>query len=236
MVQGQALCTHSKPKLLCGICKKEVLIEKAANATGKGDSMTFDEMLDHCDIEELFHITPIENLPSIQEKGLLPREALQDRGTSFGDISMAGPQKTRRAKGLHDKVPLYYNARNPMMYKRKDRIGDLCVLGINPNILKREDVIITTGNAAASRTQSREYTGWWNLRKVDWKVVWANRWTDYDDGARKRCAEALVPNSVTPGHIDTVYVGSRKATRKVNEMETPWRPIQRRDLFFAGRR
>jgi hypothetical protein len=48
---------------------------------------------------------------------------------------------------------LYFQARNPMMYrvvKEKD-INSIAVIGIKPSVLSRGSIVITDGNAASDR-------------------------------------------------------------------------------------
>ena len=74
------------------------------------------------DVKELNYITPIENLPSIFERGILSHklakriphhsvamEAIQDKGKV---------KVVQRGRPLHDYANLYFDARNPMLYKR----------------------------------------------------------------------------------------------------------------------
>ena len=52
-------------------------------------------------------------------------------------------------------------------------------------------IIFTDGNAASEKTIFYEDAA--DLDALDWDCLEAEYWTDFDDGARKRCAEALVP-------------------------------------------
>ena len=73
------------------------------------------------DITELHYITPIENVPSILEYGILSnRKAARLPHTS---VAMEEVQDRRRnkqipgARSLHNYVNLYFDAHNPMLNK-----------------------------------------------------------------------------------------------------------------------
>ncbi|TAG28224.1 MAG: DUF4433 domain-containing protein [Burkholderiales bacterium] len=72
----------------------------------------------------LFHITAIENLPSIMRRGaLLAKNVAQREGAAYANIAHAGAQGSRSRKlmpnppggQLHDYVPFYFAPRSPML-------------------------------------------------------------------------------------------------------------------------
>ena len=77
------------------------------------------------DVRELHYITPIENLPSILEKGILSHKL----ASKIPHLSVALDviQERRknkiipRGRPLHDYVNLYFDARNPMLYRRLEQ-------------------------------------------------------------------------------------------------------------------
>jgi hypothetical protein len=79
-------------------------------------------------------------------------------GLSISDISDPDVQKVRKIKllnqkYLHEYVCLYFNPRNPMLFKRQDQQEDLVILGIEPLLLLEKDVYFSDGNAAAQLTK-----------------------------------------------------------------------------------
>nr|VFJ98995.1 MAG: protein of unknown function (DUF4433) [Candidatus Kentron sp. LFY] len=50
---------------------------------------------------------------------------------------------------LHQYANLYFDARNPMMYKRLAQVEVLCVLCVSTDVLNLPGVVITDQNAAS---------------------------------------------------------------------------------------
>lgn len=178
---------------------------------------------------ELFHLTAIDNLPSIIQRGILPRNEVSSH--DFVDISMSDVQLRRAEKTvdlgknpsgfrverrLHDLVPFYFTPRNPMTYKRKDKSRELCVLVVPLLSFCRDDVlfVFSDGNAAAEATEFA-----WNIRQlrefVSWDVIDAERWIDWPDGRRRRCAEFIAGGKVDFGHVARVVVASQEGKELV---------------------
>src|SRR3989338_7320864 len=111
------------------------------------------------DIQELYFITPIENLNSIMERGLLSHNRIKQLKLKHRSIANGVIQDRRKDKPvpggrykLHDFVNLYFNPRNAMMFKRKDIHADICVLGVDADLLGDKNTIVTDGNASSDYT------------------------------------------------------------------------------------
>jgi len=169
------------------------------------------------DLHELHYITPIQNVPSIMNHGILCHQ--KARQLNHASVAMQEVQEIRAkktipgGKPLHSYVNLYFCARNPMMYKRAAQHGLLCVLRINTEVIDLPGVVIADGNAAS------EYTGFWTsktgLDKTDFNLVFAEWWTDSNQiqqwhKARVKCAEVLVPDRVDPRFIQGAYVSCQE--------------------------
>lgn len=193
------------------------------------------------DLRELHYITPIANLDSILHHGLLSK----CRAKRFGhkSIAMEEIQRIRKnkkvpgARPLHEYVNLYFCARNPMLYKRKNQHAEICVLRISTAVLDLRNVIIADGNAAS------DYTRFWpspeGLEYVDEAIVFAEYWTDPDEivawrKKRIKCAEVLVPDRVDPKFILGVYVSCEQAKRNVEAMNLSLHVKVDTHLFFMG--
>lgn len=90
-------------------------------------------------VVELHNIMPIGNIPSVLAHGILSHEGAA--GLPHSDVSMADGQDRRdkvqvpgRLK-LHQYANLYFDARNPMMYKRLAQADGLCVLSVSTQVL-----------------------------------------------------------------------------------------------------
>jgi hypothetical protein len=91
------------------------------------------------EISELHYITPIKNVPSILQHGILSYNRAAK--LKHDDISMPEIQKVRAQKrvpgglNLHDYANLYFNGRNKMMAKKRPEHERLCVLRVSPHAL-----------------------------------------------------------------------------------------------------
>ena len=112
--------------------------------------------MDRDKVSELHYITPIANLPSILDRGILSHA----RAEAVGHVSVAGDRNPGPAPGggsssgglaagLHEYVNLYFHARNPMMAKRRDWHEELCVLRVNSDVLDSPGTIVTSQNASS---------------------------------------------------------------------------------------
>lgn len=104
-----------------------------------------------------FHnIMPMENIPSVIKNRLLSNELA--RKIPHSSIAMNEVQSIRdkiQVPGglmLHQYANLYFDSRNPMMYKRKNE--DICVLKISDSVLELADVIISDMNASSRMQDS----------------------------------------------------------------------------------
>ena len=165
------------------------------------------------DIPELHYITPIANLPSIMELGILSNK----RASSVGHISVAMEeiQDKRRQKKipgaghLHDYVNLYFDAHNPMLSKRRDKNSELCILRVDPKVLDINGVIVADCNAASS--YAKFLTVEEGLPLLDKDLIYAKYWNHEDlfekwSRGAKKCAEVLVPDVVPCEYIKGAYV------------------------------
>ena len=164
----------------------------------------------------LFHITHVDNLASIASNGLKShREAKQFHPV---DISDSNVNKRRKrpapisGRSIHEYVPLYFRARNPMLYLRKARQKDLAILYIDRTVADYSGVLFTDGNAASLPTEF--YDDFNKLNQLDLKVLRADYWNDYEDGKRKRCAEVLVPDAIPFESVSRVVVENASADQR----------------------
>jgi len=134
-------------------------------------------------------------------------------------------------------VNLYFCARNPMLYKRKDQHSEICVLRISTAVLDLLEAVITDRNAA--RNLARFYPSPEGLENVNGNMVFAEYWNDFDDIVKwkkkgVKCAEVLVPDRVDPKFILGVYVSCEHAKRDVEAMNLPLHVKVDPHLFFMS--
>ncbi len=178
-------------------------------------------------LKELHYITPIQNVASILQHGILCNELVKHQ--RHQSVAMPEIQERRATKivpggqHLHKYVNLYIHARNPMLYKRKEQHETLCVLCINPKVLDLPDVVITSQNAASDYV--RFYPSPDGLIHLDYGTVFAEYWTHPDDPILEfqhrsiKCAELLVPGKVESRLVIGAYVSNTKTkTALTNEL------------------
>lgn len=177
-------------------------------------------MLRH-ELTELHYICPIKNISSIMDKGILSHRLVAS--LPHRSVALASVQNTRARKRvpqgrwLHDYMNLYLNARNPMMYRRQEEHGTLCVLRVDCSVLDFPGVVLTDGNAAAGVTAFHPSPE--GLRHLNRSRLFATYWTHQDDPIeeerhkRSMCAEVLVPDRILPRYILGAYVSCDRAQR-----------------------
>jgi hypothetical protein len=132
-----------------------------------------------------------------------------------GHLALPEVQERRNAKRvpnglpIHDYVNLYFDARNPMMYSRLNRRGELVIVRVDPAVMSQPGAIITDGNAASESTLFLPSPA--GLVQLDESLVYAHSWNDPDpwrkiEKRRARCAEVLIPDRVRPDGLGGCYV------------------------------
>jgi hypothetical protein len=177
------------------------------------------------DLHELHYITPIQNVLSIMNHGILCHQKAKQ--LNHASVAMQEIQEIRAkrvipgGRPIHSYVNLYLCARNPMMCKRAAQHKSLCLLRIDTEVLDLPGVVIADGNAASG------YTGFWTsktgLDKIDFDLVFAEWWTDSNQiqqwhKARVKCAEVMVPDRIDPRFVQGAYVSCQESQRLLEEI------------------
>ncbi|NCJ05825.1 DUF4433 domain-containing protein [Synechococcales cyanobacterium C] len=175
------------------------------------------------EIKSLFYITHVQNVPSILANGILSHGRVEADKVSFTAIYDSGIVSNRKGKLTPDRASLweyanlYFQPRNPMMYRvvHEKTTKDLAVIGVKPSVLQLPHVLLTDGNAASSPTQFFKTADGLRVIKAQWPVLQAEYWKDVDGSKRKIMAECLVPDRIDVDYIHTVYVADHDAKRRV---------------------
>ena len=178
-------------------------------------------------IDGLYHITNLQNLGHILEYGLLSHKKAHSRinrylfGLTVSNISDSDVQDIRRTKKLNNKslqeyVCLYFNPRNPMLFKIKDQQEELIILAIDHLLLLEQDVYFSDGNAAAQTTKF--YNNLSQLKQVNWEIVGSSFWSDQVDGKRIKCSEVLVPFTIAVERIQKVFCYNNKQVQQIEKI------------------
>ncbi len=174
------------------------------------------------DITELHYITPIANLPSIVQLGILSNKCAAK--VEHVSVAMEEIQDKRRQKKipgaghLHDYVNLYFDAHNPMLSKRRDKNNEICILRVDPEILNIPGVIIADCNAASAYVKFLTVEE--GIASLDKEQVYAKYWYHedlFEKWARgsKKCAEVLVPDLVPSKYVKGIYVINQDVQKEI---------------------
>lgn len=155
-------------------------------------------------VTEFQCIMPIGNTPSVLQHGILSHEVSSK--LPHHSVAMQAVQDLRDVKRvpgglkLHQYANLYFHARNPMMYLRKDHASHICVLRVSCEVLTVHGVVLADQNAASNYVRFLAPS---QISAIDMDMVYAQDWRDQDRFAyfRKKaakCAEVLVPQKVEP--------------------------------------
>lgn len=184
-------------------------------------------------------IMPMANIPSVLKHGILSNErAAKLKHYSVAMQEMQDKRDTKQVPGglkLHQYANLYFHARNPMLYKRKDEAGALCVLRVKLGVLKSAGVVITDRNAASDYVRflapsQVDLLDFDDIYAADWRHP-NNPFAFYAHKSRK-CAEVLVPHCVEPGFITGAYVMDKAAAGKLTATGFDLAITVDSDMFF----
>lgn len=128
------------------------------------DINSIDEMSRKIGIEGLYYITHFNNVASILERGILSHSQIeknQIQNTSIYNTQIIDRRANRiiaENQSLWDFANLYFQPRNAMLYsliyKAKDAINEIAILGIKTTILSsKKKIFIATGNAASQESE-----------------------------------------------------------------------------------
>lgn len=136
---------------------------------------------------------------------------------------------------LHEYACVYICGRNPMLYKRKERHGCICVIRVSPDVLDLSGVVVTNGNASSDYVRFAAAPG--GLKIVDHESTFSEWWTDEDpiEYYRKKaakCAEVLVPNCIAPRYLKGCYVSCEQGRELVRDIDNHFESILNPHMFF----
>jgi hypothetical protein len=182
---------------------------------------------------------PIENISSVLEFGILSHErtkVLKHRSVAMQEVQDRRDRK--RVPGglrLHQYANLYFHARNPMLYKRKDDAANLCVLRISTDVQHEKGVVFTDCNAASGYVR---FLGPSQTRFLNFDAIFALDWRHPEDEIAEirhrsqKCAEVLVPNCVEPRFLIGAYVVDAVGLNQLQTSGFNWPVSIDSQMFF----
>jgi hypothetical protein len=144
-------------------------------------------------------------------------------------------KKVPNARHLHEYVNFYFNARNPMMYLRRNLYKETCVLSISADVLSLPGVVVSDMNAA--RDLCRFMEPFKALEILDFDMIYTKNWNVSDNSLKYKlqgavCAEVLVPNSVAYNYIQSVHIADQSIEASLIELDFDKQIICDADMFF----
>jgi hypothetical protein len=190
-------------------------------------------------VTELHCIMPMANLVSVMKQGVLSHEGavkIPHRSVALQPVQEKRDQKqVPGGLKLHQYANLYFHARNPMMFRRRDQANDLCVLRISTMVLALPGTVITDQNAASDYVRFLHPRQW---QVLDFDAIYAMDWRHPDDQiahwrhSSQKCAEVLVPQRVEPLYVTGAYVVDDVARERLESLGLALLVATNSVLFF----
>jgi hypothetical protein len=190
-------------------------------------------------VSEFHCIMPIANIGSVLARGILSYERaakLEHHSVALQPVQDKRDQKqVPGGLKLHQYANLYFHARNPMMFKRKDEGPDLCVLRVSTQVLDLNGTVLSDQNAASDYVRFLHPRQW---KLLDFDAIYAMDWRHPNDQVAywrhraRKCAEVLVPQRVEVRFITGAYVLDDAARSRLTDLGFPLPVIPDPVLFF----
>ncbi|HEM8338270.1 TPA: DUF4433 domain-containing protein [Providencia rettgeri] len=164
----------------------------------------------------LYHLTCIDNLPSILEHGLCSRESL---GNGFTDVADGKIIQGREALNLQQMVPFHFFSNNPFDGRVKKNHNDksFCMITVNRKIAKENNwkIIPTHPLSAHQEIELMDYTT--GFSKINWDLMNQRDYTIPE--CKQVCmAECLSPTTVYAKDFHSFFVKDDVAKSHVLEL------------------
>jgi len=183
---------------------------------------------------------PIVNIPTVVTRGILCHDeaaklahhsvAMQEIQDKRDNVQVPGGLK------LHQYANLYFDARNPMMYKRQSERDSLCVLRVNKAVMETVGAVLSDMNSVSKYVRFLAPT---QIKYINFDMVFAEDWRhpgdqiSYFRHSAVKCAEVLVPHSVPFTCIQGAYVVSEAARVSLQQTGFGLDITVNPHLFFA---
>ncbi len=171
------------------------------------------------EIKSLYYISHVDNVPSILRHGILSHQLVQDRGiqcTRIYEAAIVSNRQTKTApdgKSLWEFANVYFQPRNPMLYRvlHERDTKDLVIVGVRAHVMSSPRAFIALGNAASAATEIVPCAEGRERMSEIWDTINSEWWNALNGSKRKIMAECLVPGSIAPDDIHTIFVASHEA-------------------------
>lgn len=197
--------------------------------------------MERAELAELHFITPIGNVRSILERGIVCNARslrIEAQSVAMAEFQAMREQRCVPTGGrLRDYANLYLCARNPMLHGLRHMHAELCVLRVMDTIVDEPGVFVTDRSAASRHVRFAPAPA--GLSIVDRDLTFADRWTHPGDGVREahhksaKCAEVLVPNHVPPAFVFGAHASNPDTAAELARVNDDLEILLNRDMFFT---
>jgi O-acetyl-ADP-ribose deacetylase (regulator of RNase III) len=177
-------------------------------------------------VDGLYYITHVDNLQSILDLGILSHRDVEQRGIRYTPIydqqivSRRERTKTPEGRSLWHYINLYFQPRNPMLFRVLQEIEDaddkIVILKLRRDLISQAR-FITDGNAAHSQSTiyDRPQAPIEDIRNG----LNLQYWKAEDGSKRRIMAEALMADTVSPDYIECIYVAQNSDSKIYNRVK-----------------
>lgn len=173
------------------------------------------------DLQSIYHLTSIRNLPSIIHDGLLSRVSLQEKQIAYTDIANEDILSKRTKKGLDQCVPFHFHTHTEFdvaVQKQRRLEGPYIYLAVNRSVArdKKFKIILRHPISSGSEIKILEYDE--GFSQIDWDVMNTPKGNppnpNYD--GHVRMAECISPYCNVPFEdIYTIFVPNEDVKNQV---------------------
>lgn len=167
----------------------------------------------------LYHITHIDNIPSILEHGLLSREELENlNNTTFKDIADQSIIEKRKEQALENYVLFHFFSKNPFdgIVCRTHRSENMAIIAIYRSLHKKQKFYIIPVHPL-DKEEPEIFPYEEGFEKVKWEILDNVKERDYHVREIKNAcmAECLSSERIDPDEIAYIYVYNEKVKRNL---------------------
>lgn len=176
------------------------------------------------ELQSIYHLTSIRNLPSIIHDGLLSRVSLQEKQIAYTDIANEDILSKRTKKGLDQCVPFHFHTHTEFdvaVQKQRQSEGPYIYLAVNRGVArdKKFKIILRHPISSGSEIKILEYAE--GFSQINWDVMNTPKGNppnpNYD--GHVRMAECISPYCDVPfKDIYTIFVPNEDVKNQVEPL------------------
>jgi len=188
----------------------------------------------------IYHLTAVQNLPSIHERGLLCRRALAADRVEFRDVADDVILAGRGQFDLDGMVPFHFIPKNPFDYGvvRAYPDEEYVLFGVRRAIAEAQGWSIIPRHPLAEHAQPDVLTWAEGMEAIDWpQLDRTPRPYGEDQDCKLACmAEALCPNAVEFNQITMIFVPTARGEEIVRRVigDVTWPKLEVNPNMFPS--